>query len=98
MRLLMPFALIMLVAACSTPAGRTTVMSYNSIELSQGVVKLINSADGQPVALENDERIRCVDLRPPGVESPSRYCQTRDEFNSALERGKDFIRSINPNP
>ena len=96
-RLLIQSALLVVLVACTTPAIRTTVMTYDSIELSQGVVRLINSADGQPIALENDARIRCVDMTPPGDEFPSRFCQTRDEFNSNLERGKEFIRSINSN-
>jgi len=88
----------MLVAACAMPPARTSnVPSYDSIELSQGVVKLINTAGDKPIALEDDERIRCVDLNPPGHESPSRFCQTHDEFNSILERGRDLIRSINAN-
>ena len=96
-RLLIQIALIVVVVACTTPATRTTVMTYDSIELSQGVVRLINNAEGQPIALENDARIRCVDMTPPGDESPSRYCQTRDEFNSNLEHGHEFIRSIDSN-
>lgn len=97
-RLAVTICLISLVAACATPTYSLSVMSYDSIELSQGVVKLIHNANGQPVALENDDRIRCVDWNPLGGESPSRFCQTHEEFNSTLERGQEFIRSINANP
>ena len=97
-RVLLLIGLAAIMTACATPASRTTVMSSDSIELSQGVVKLIDSAAGQAIALENDERIRCVDLNPPGENAPSRFCQTNDEFNNNLERGKDLIRSINANP
>ncbi len=97
-RILIQCAMFSLVAACATSTDRVPVTGYDSIELSRGVVKLINNSNGRDIALENDHRIRCVDLNPPGNESPSRFCQTQDEFNSNLERGQDLIRSINANP
>ena len=97
-RFLTIIALALLATACSTQTVvQTHVSSYNSIELSVGVVKLINTSRGRPIALENDDRIKCVDLNPPGHPTQSRFCQTRDEFNINLERGRDLIHSINSN-
>ena len=91
--------LVLLLAACSTPAARTSASfsSYDSIVLSVGVINLINTSRGRPIALENDDRIQCVDMNPPGHPTQSRFCQTHDEFNTNLERGRDLIRSINSN-
>ncbi len=97
-RILVLIGLATLSTACATPASRTTVLSSDSIELIEGVVKLIHSAEGQAIALENEDRIRCVNLDPPGDNAPSRFCQTNAEFNSNLERGKGLIHSINANP
>jgi len=97
-RFLTTIALVMLATACTTQTVvRTNVSSYDSIELSVGVIKLINTSRGRPVALENDDRIMCVDMNPPGHPTQSRFCQTRDEFNINLERGRDLIHSINSN-
>ena len=97
-RLLITIALVTLAAACSTQTVmRTNVSSYDSIELSAGVIKLINTSRGRPIALENDDRITCVNLNPPGHPTQSRFCQTRDEFNTNLDRGRDLIHSINSN-
>ena len=97
-RFLITIALVMLATACTTQTVvHTNVSSYDSIELSVGVIRLINTSRGRPVALENDDRIMCVDLNPPGHPNQSRFCQTRDEFNTSLDRGKDLIHSINSN-
>jgi hypothetical protein len=85
-------------AGCAMHASQAPVATYGSIELSQGVVKLINEAGSKPIALENDDRIHCVDLDLSADKSPSRFCQTREEFNSNIERRQDLIHSINASP
>ena len=97
-RFLATIALVILATACTTQTVvRTSVSSYDSIELSVGVIQLINTSRGRPIALENDDRIMCVDMNPPGHPTQSRFCQTRDEFNTNLDRGRDLIHSINSN-
>lgn len=79
--LLLPavLAVPMLLAAC---AGPNPEMNHRKMQLSPGVVALINSEEA--ISL-NDARIRCEQRKPVGSNVPKRTCMLREEWDAARE-------------